>query len=179
MASGNRTSQRAHASSKSRRPADRQKGAQAGQAYIHGTAVRKMEEHALPQEKKTGQEKRRKVNYQVRRNQQKALRIDLPYLIMLVAASCCTLFICINYLQVQTTMTRRMDRIKSLEKQLDSLRAENDTLQTRINTSVDLDHVYKVATEELGMVYAGKSQVRMYHQTESEFVRQYEDIPTY
>ena len=76
-------------------------------------------------------------------------------------------------------MTRRMDRIESLEKQVDSLRAENDTLQTRINTSVDLDHIYKVATEELGMVYAGKSQVRMYHQTESEFVRQYEDIPTY
>ena len=121
----------------------------------------------------------RKVSSRVRRNQQKALRIDLPYLVLLMAASCCTLFICINYLQVQTTTTRRMDRIEKLEKDLDSLRAENDTLQTRINTSVDLDYVYKVATEQLGMVYAGKNQVRMYHQTESEFVRQYEDIPTY
>jgi len=150
--------------------------------YIDGNVVRKMEEAPPAQGKggkNAGKEKHHKTNYQVRRNQQKALRIDLPYLILLVAASCFTLFICINYLQVQTTMTRRMDRIKTLEKQLDSLRAENDTLQIRINTSVDLDHVYKVATEELGMVYAGKSQVRMYHQTESEFVRQYEDIPTY
>lgn len=153
------------------------------QAYIHGSAVRKVQEEAPARRKEPEKEKtnehRQKVSSRVRRNQQKALRIDLPYLVLLMAASCCTLFICINYLQVQTTMTRRMDRIEKLEKDLDSLRAENDTLQTRINTSVDLDYVYKVATEQLGMVYAGKNQVRMYHQTESEFVRQYEDIPTY
>lgn len=74
-------------------------------------------------------------------------------------------------------MTTRMDHIKELEQELDALRSENDITQTRINTSVDLDYVYQVATEELGMVYAGKDQVLMYHQTESEYVRQYEDIP--
>ena len=42
---------------------------------------------------------------------------------------------------------------------------------------MDLDYVYKVATEELGMVYANKDQVRLYNKTESEYVRQYEDIP--
>ena len=50
-------------------------------------------------------------------------------------------------------------------------------LETRINTSIDLDNIYKIATEELGMVYANKGQVRMYNKTESEYVRQYEDIP--
>ena len=74
-------------------------------------------------------------------------------------------------------MTGRMDTIKALEQQLDTLKAENDALETSINTSVDLDHVYKVATEELGMVYAGKDQVLLYNQTESEYVKQYEDIP--
>ena len=183
MATGNRTSHGKRAMSKTGRQAG-QRGRQA-QAYVHGSAAPKME--AAPvgrpgprdREDRVRRHKRRLTNQQVRKNQQKALRIDLPYLVMLVAGSCCTLFICINYLQAQTTMTRRMDRIEKLEKELDSLRAENDTLQTRINTSVDLDHIYKVATEELGMVYAGKNQVRMYHQTESEFVRQYEDIPTY
>ena len=42
---------------------------------------------------------------------------------------------------------------------------------------MDLDHVYKVATEELGMVYANKNQILLYDKTESEYVRQYEDIP--
>ena len=76
-------------------------------------------------------------------------------------------------------MTSRMDHIKDLELELDALKDENDTLETRINTAVDLDYVYKVATEELGMVYANKDQVLLYQQTESEYVRQYEDIPNY
>lgn len=177
MASDNRTLHRKSTSSE-RHGSGKSGNVPRSQAYIHGSAVPKVQ----PDENFDHQEKRKeqqKLNSKVRKNQKKALKIDLPYLVMLVAASCCTLFICINYLQVQTTTTRRMDRIKALEQELDSLRAENDILQTRINTSVDLDHVYQVATEELGMVYAGKSQVRMYHQTESEFVRQYEDLPTY
>ena len=51
-------------------------------------------------------------------------------------------------------------------------------METRINTSLDLDYVYRVATEELGMVYPNKNQVILYNKTESEYVRQYEDIPT-
>lgn len=148
------------------------------QEYIHGSTVRKLEPERIPGRQ---QEKRehRKVSYKVRRNQEKALQMDLPYLVALMIASCCTLFICINYIHVQSVITGRMDNIKQLEQELDALKSENDAAQTRINTSVDLDYVYKVATEELGMVYAGKNQVRLYHQTESEYVRQYEDIPNY
>ena len=154
-----------------RKPASRQD-------YIHGSTVRKAEPQRIPA-RKEHQKEVRKTSYKVRRNQEKALQIDLPYLVSLMAASCCTLLICINYIQVRSVMTTRMDHIKQLEQELDALKSENDTLQTRINTSVDLDYVYKVATEELGMVYANKNQVRMYHQTESEYVRQYEDIPNY
>ncbi len=181
MASGSRSSQRRHVSSAKAKTGTGAKGAYGGQAYIHGSAAHAVREaQPVPRQKdRDVKERYRRVNSKIKKNQQKALRIDLPYLVLLVAASFCTLFICISYLQVQTTMTRRMDRIEKLEKDLDSLKAENDIAQTRINTSIDLDYVYKVATEELGMVYAGKNQVRMYHQTESEFVRQYEDIPTY
>ena len=61
--------------------------------------------------------------------------MDLPYVVVLMIASCCTLFICINYLQVRSDMTTRMDNIKKLEQDLDTLKTENDTLQIRINTS--------------------------------------------
>ena len=60
---------------------------------------------------------------------------------------------------------------------MEHLKSENDALQTRIDTYVDLDHVYQVATEELGMVYANKDQILLYNKTESEYVRQYEDLP--
>ena len=103
--------------------------------------------------------------------------MDLPYVILLTIASICTLYLCVNYLHVQSSITARMHNIESLETQLEQMKAENDALETSINTSVDLDHVYKVATEELVMVYAGKDQVLLYNQTESEYVKQYEDIP--
>ena len=46
-----------------------------------------------------------------------------------------------------------------------------------IATYVDLDHIYDVATNKLGMIYAKKNQVITYEKTESEYVRQFEDIP--
>ena len=70
-----------------------------------------------------------------------------------------------------------MRNIETQEEQLEALKSENDALQTAINTDVDLDHIYEVATNELGMVYADRNQVIRYKKTESEYVRQYEDIP--
>ena len=70
-----------------------------------------------------------------------------------------------------------MRRIESMESKVEKLKNENDTLETRINAYVNLENVYEIATKELGMVYASKDQVITYDKTESEYVRQYEDIP--
>lgn len=147
------------------------------QDYIHGSAVRK-EEPRQPFREPLRQE-HPKRGHALRHSQEKATQADRLFIFAFMIASCCTLWICINYLQVRSVMTRRMDNIKRLEQELDAQKSENDITQTRINTSVDLDYVYRVATEELGMVYANQDQIRLYHQTESEYVRQYEDIPNY
>ena len=139
--------------------------------YVAGTAARQL---AVPQQH-VKHEKRHTVT--VGRNQEKALPMDLPFVIMLTIAAICTLYLCVSYLQLQSTVAARLKNIEALEKSIETLKAENDALETRINTSVDLDYVYQVATEELGMVYANKNQVRLYNRTESEYVRQYEDIP--
>ena len=147
--------------------------------YINGSAARKL---AAPQQEEVRREKKRRqrsLNHTVtvRRNQEKALQMDLPYVMILTIAAICALYLCVSYLQLQSSIAARINSIEKLEKQIEVLKADNDALETRINTSVDLDHVYKVATEELGMVYANKNQVRLYNKTESEYVRQYEDIP--
>lgn len=146
------------------------------QTYVSGNTVRT----ARPQPERVGQEpQRRAVSHTVRRNQEKALHMDLPYVVMLTAAAVCALSICVSYLHVQSSITGRIHNIELLEQQLEQLKSENDALETRINTDIDLDYVYKVATQELGMVYANRDQVRLYDKTESEYVRQYEDIPKY
>lgn len=122
--------------------------------------------------------KRRQAQTQaVKRNQEKALRMDLPYVVVLTLASVCALCICVSYLKVQSSIASRIDHIEALEQDLERLKSENDTLQTKINTDTDLERIFQIATEELGMVYANRDQVILYDKTESEYVRQYEDIP--
>lgn len=139
--------------------------------YITGNTARKLNENTHPVSRQASH------TAAVRRGQEKALPMDLPYVIVLTVAAICTLYLCVSYLKLQSSVTARLNNIESLEKEIETLKADNDALETRINTSVDLDYIYKVATEELGMVYANKNQVRLYNRTESEYVRQYEDIP--
>ena len=115
--------------------------------------------------------------HRIRRNQERAMYMDLPYVIMLTLASICTLYLCVNYLHIQSAITARMHNIEAMEEKLEKMRTENDALETSINTSIDLNEIYEIATKELGMVYAKKDQVLLYDKTESEYVRQYEDIP--
>lgn len=147
------------------------------QAYIEGNTVRKLAPVETPVRRTPKRQQQTRVGYTVRRNKEKALQIDLPYLIGLVIAACCALYLCVNYLHIQSSITAKINNIERLEQQLESVKSENDALAIRINTYVDLDYVYKVATEELGMVYANKNQVLLYDKTESEYIRQYEDIP--
>ena len=145
-------------------------------AYVQGNTVRKIMPDQAPV--RVPEEVRRpSVNHQVRRNREKALQMDLPYVILLTLAAVCTLCLCVNYLHLQSAITTNIHKIGEQEAALEKLKAENDALEMNINTSVDLDHVYKVATEELGMVYANKDQILHYDKTESEYVRQNEDIP--
>lgn len=149
------------------------------QSYIAGSTVRAVQPQRVYEEPARRVHERPRVSRTVRRNQEKALHMDLPYVVGLTIAAGCVLSICVNYLHVQSSISYRIAHIESLEKELEQLKAENDALQTAINTNIDLDHVYEVATKELGMVYANRDQVLLYDKTESEYVRQYEDIPKY
>lgn len=149
------------------------------QEYVHGNTVPKTAPKTNPVRYTPKRRHHTKADYTARRNQDKALQIDLPYLVALVIAACCALYLCVNYLHVQTSITAKLTNIESLEQKVETLKTQNDALATRINTYVDLDYVYKVATKELGMVYAKKDQILLYNKTESEYVRQNEDIPKY
>ena len=68
-------------------------------------------------------------------------------------------------------------KIVSMEKDLTKLTHENDATLEAINTAYNLDYVYKVAVEDLGMVYPNNNKVITYKSEDTDYVRQYEDIP--
>ena len=98
-------------------------------------------------------------------------------IMLLLQLAVCILFIAINYLQVQSTIVSTMNTIEARELELEQLKANNDLLERKIQTYTDLDYIYQVATTELGMVHPSEDQVLYYQSTESEYVRQYEQIP--
>lgn len=154
-----------------------------GQAYMYGAAAPKLEPQREPQtrerKRKADRAESLRTSIRVRRNQEKALRMDLPYVILLTIASLCTLYLCVNYLHLQSSITGRMHNIEQMEARLEQMKSENDALETSINASVDLNEIYRIATEELGMVYASRGQVLLFDKTENGYVRQYEEIPEY
>ena len=141
--------------------------------YVYGKTVR--QGYELPERREREYEKARKQIREQKRVQN-ALSMDAPYVIALTLALIIVLGMCIAYLKVQADLTARIKNIEAQEKILEQYIADNDALESRIDASIDLDEIYRVATEELGMVYANKNQVLTYDKTPTEYVRQNDDI---
>lgn len=149
------------------------------QFIVDGNTVREVEV-SPPQKKKknkSSEAEAARSNRNVKRNRERALAMDLPYLIMLSIAAIIAFAICANYISVQSRLTSTIKTTQKNESKLETLKNENDALENVIVTYVDLDHVYDVAVNRLGMIYARKNQVITYEKTENEYVRQFEDIP--
>ena len=102
---------------------------------------------------------------------------DVTSLLMIIAAIAVTFFMCISYLETQKTITTMSKQAAVLEKEIMTLKNENDAAYNRIDSSVDLQYVYDVAVNELGMVHAKDNQVVLYNSRKSNSVRQYGEIP--
>jgi len=157
-------------------------------AYVYGNVVRKNDyvyaddynaqrrEREEYYDREARHERARRKVQAANRSRQYALRMDMPSLAILTVALIVALFFLVNYLQLQSSITTSLKTIEAQEKVLEELKSENDATEIRIKSSVNLEHIYEVATNELGMVYANKDQVIEYKRTENEYVRQYDDI---
>lgn len=144
--------------------------------YIEGNAVRHLQE--VPKRTQTEHENRdQKLRNHVRRNREKALQINMGYVIFLAAATIAVVVFCVNYLKIQSEITGSISKIAEMESELLDLKSENDESYNRIMSSIDLEHIKQVAIQDLGMVYATEDQVVMYESKGSDYVRQYQNIP--
>ncbi|HIU88398.1 MAG TPA: septum formation initiator family protein [Candidatus Avilachnospira avistercoris] len=135
-----------------------------------------IQEPARKSQKRPRPVKQTSARPEVSREYRKNLRIGLPTVFMLFLALTAVIYIIYNYLYLTASIDTHKDNIVSLETRLEQLKNENDALEQSIDTSVDLNYVYDVAINELGMVHAGENNTIRYDKTESGYVRQYESI---
>ena len=140
--------------------------------YVDGNTVRKLnvvEEIQNPTQPK-------KINHAVRKNREKALYMNLGYVLFLVAALASAAIILIGYIQIQAEITLSVKNIAAMESELNDLRLTNDENYARAASSVDLDEIRSVAIGELGMRYAKEGQIINVSGEGNDYVRQLADI---
>lgn len=162
--------------------------------YIDGNTVRKLEpapyrphrperENIPGDHKHAPQPDRQKLRRQqahqeiAARNQARVAKMDLKYTLFLGMAVVTTLLVCVFYLSLQSQLTQQSKSITKLKQQLNTVTDANLATQERINSAIDLEKVYKIATEEMGMVYASEDQIVYYVSNDNDYVKQYKDIP--
>ncbi len=148
-----------------------------GTIYVDGNTVRKS---AVParREREYEEPQRKKSNRQVSKNRARARQMSRGYVIFLAMVSVATMFVCVRFIQLRSTVTTQLKDIAALETQLNQLTAENDALYNQIIKDVDLEHVKDVAINQLGMNYATEDQIIWYsNNATNSYVRQYQDVP--
>ena len=103
--------------------------------------------------------------------------MNMSYVLFLTVAAVVSVMVCINYLKLQSQNTTYQKSATALETKLSELKLENDSAYNRIVSSVDLEWVKDVAMNEMGMVYASDRQIRTYDSAQSDYVKQYQEIP--
>ena len=149
--------------------------------YIDGNVIRHVQ--AVPGQRtdrrtREQEQRRREVSSRARRNREKALRMNVPYVSFLTAVSVATVFVCVNFLQLQSEGISYRNQIASLESQLTELKLANDNAYEEAVSSVDMEEVKRIAVNDLGMTYADEGQIITYSNQEGDYIRQYAEVPT-
>ena len=110
---------------------------------------------------------------QIRRNTEKRNTITAGYVLFLAVMMCVTGYFCMSYLDLTSSITNDLTKIAKLETEYNSIKAENDDYENRINGAVDLENIKKIAMNDLSMQYADESQIVTYESDDTDYVRQY------
>lgn len=147
--------------------------------YVEGNAVRKKSVEQLPVREPRTYVGNKRVNTSsaAYRNREKALRMSKGYVAILAVCCIAMVLACANYLSIRDDITNMKSNIATLELNVETLKAQNDALDYSINSYMDIENISKVASEQLGMIQAGKNQISFYESSESEYMKQYNDVP--
>lgn len=101
------------------------------------------------------------------------------YMLVLSIAVVSLLVMCVYYIKVQSDLIEQRRKIERLEKEVNLLLDENNVTKERLQSEIDLDYIYKVATKKLGMIHAKDDQIIYYSGQSKDYVRQYSLIPVH
>ncbi len=138
--------------------------------YVYGNTARQLQ--TMPAERRPVRK-----NHATRRNRERALHMNVGYVLFLGMALMAVGFVLISYLRLKSDITNSVKNIARMESQLNSLKLDNDERLSRISSSTNLEEVKQRAIQELGMQYAGEGQIIIFNSEDNDYVIQKGEIP--
>ena len=111
----------------------------------------------------------------VQSNRERNAALSPRFIAFLTVAMIALILVCAFYLTLQSQLTERMKTVSSMQTQLEQMISDNDSLESRLATSGDLNAV-KEEAGNLGMSTPGKEQIVTYSLDNPEYVVQYENV---
>ena len=151
------------------------------QAYVYDNTARRLDTamplsapEKQPRKEDHDEARRRAANHKAL---QRAHSRNLLYTAAVVGVVAVMFFVCVEYLKLQAEVKTSSSMVASLEEQLNDMTVQNEETELNVNGNIDYDAILDVAVNELGMVYPSRKQVLQYASKESEYVKQYSDVP--
>ncbi len=144
--------------------------------YVDGNTVRKV---AVPVEYPQERRERRPERKQGHRRsyrQSEGLEMSLSYVAFLFVMVVIIVTSCVRYLDINSQISQANREISKAQTALDTLITKNDATEYEIDSYIDVEYIINTAKEELGMVVAGKDQVKFYDASDSEYMNQLNDV---
>ncbi len=145
--------------------------------YTDGNTVRKVAAPLeLPEAPKKSAQKEERREHRRSYRQSENVEMSLPYVAFLFLMVIMIVVSCVNYLDLNSQIGTANEEITNLQKQLDTLVTKNDAMDYEINGFIDVDYILDTAKTQLGMIVAGKEQVKFYDGSVSEYMNQLNDV---
>ena len=107
-----------------------------------------------------------------------AVVIDRVCYTALVFSLIVIFFSCYQCIKLDTQVSTSLRNIEQMRSELEDLRLQNNELKAIIDSAVNPDEIYRVATQEYGMVAPVSSEVITFKKTDTGYVRTSDDIPS-
>lgn len=144
--------------------------------YVDGNTARRLQ--TVPQRKQQPSVRRKpEVSAAARRNRARAASMNVGFVLFLTAVSVAILICGVHFLQMKAEITTKIEAVAALESELSQLREDNNSYDSQISSTADLNAIKKKAMGELGMKYPTEDQIVTYETSRSSYVRQYQDVP--
>ncbi len=148
-----------------------------------GNTVRKLRPVENPdvdrrrqQQREEYERRQQKANQNQSRRLERNRSIDGITLLFFAVVLGFTVYMALGYLKAQTTVRSMENGLTSMKKEVISLQDQNSVLKDNLPT-MSISEVYKIATEQLGMVLAKDNQIITYESQKPDYVKQYTDVP--